>query len=102
MKYTIVLTEKSDGGIHVSIPALPDCHVEAATRDEAIKLARKAITETIRRSEIVHLDVPQQPKLTSPDETPWDWFGATQDDSTWGRLFEEIEKRRDATRARDK
>lgn len=98
MKYIIVLTEKSNGGIHVSIPALPDCHVEAATRDEAIKLAREAITETIRRSEIVRLDVPQQPKSVSPDEVPWELFGAAQRDPTWGKLFEEIEKERDATR----
>ena len=96
MKYMIVLTEKSNGGIHVSIPALPDCHVEASTRDEAIALAREAIAETIRRSEIVHLDIEQQPKLVSHDAVPWEWFGAG--DPTWGELFEEIEKERNATR----
>jgi hypothetical protein len=45
MKYTILLIEKSEGGIHVSVPALPDCTVEADTRDDAIRLAREAITE---------------------------------------------------------
>src|SRR5882724_8484165 len=72
MKYTIILTEKSDGGIHVSIPALPDCTVEAGNRDEAINLARHMIAETMSRSEIVLLEVPQRPKAaSSSDEVPW-------------------------------
>ena len=25
------------------------------------------------------------------EETPWQWFGAFQDDPTWGPLFDEIE-----------
>ena len=38
MQYTLILTEKAEGGIQVTIPALPACMVEAATRDEAIRL----------------------------------------------------------------
>ena len=99
MKYTIVLTEKSDGGIHVSIPALPDCTVEASNRDEAINLARQVITETISRSEIVLLDVPQQPKAApSSGEVPWEWFGKAKNDATWDTLFDDIEQRREAPR----
>ena len=81
MKYMVVLTEKPEGGIHVSIPSLPNCTVEANTRDEALHRVREAIVETVSRSEIVHLDVPQQPRITSPSkDVPWEWFGATQDD----------------------
>ena len=36
MQYTLILTEKVEGGIQVTIPALPTCMVEAATKDEAI------------------------------------------------------------------
>jgi predicted RNase H-like HicB family nuclease len=99
MKYTIILTEKPDGGIHVSIPALPSCTVEAANRDEAIRLAREAIAQTVSRSEIVHLDVPEQPKSVSAGgDVPWEWFGAAKDDVTWDVLFDEIEQLREATR----
>ena len=99
MKYTIILTEKSDGGIHVSIPALPDCTVEAGNRDEAINLARHMIAETMSRSEIVLLDVPQWPKAaSSSNEGPWEWFGTAKDDATWDTLFDDIEQRREATR----
>ena len=99
MKYTVVLTEKPEGGIHVSVPALPNCTVEANTRDEALHRVREAIVETVGRSEIVHLDVPQQPRATSSGkDVPWEWFGATQDDSTWDTLFDDIERQRETTR----
>lgn len=99
MKYTIILTEKPDGGIRVSIPALPNCTLEADGRDEAIHLAREAIGQIISRSEIVHVDVPQQPKSASTgDDVPWEWFGKAKDDPTWDALFDDIEQRREATR----
>ena len=99
MKYTIILTEKSDGRIHVTIPALPDRAIEAGDRNEAISLARQVITETMSRSELVLLDVPQGPKTApSSGEVPWEWFGKARDDATWDTLFDDIEQRREATR----
>jgi predicted RNase H-like HicB family nuclease len=99
MKYTIILTEKSDGGIHVSVPALPECTIEATNRDEAIHLVREAIAEIASRSEILQLEVPQQPKTgVNGDETPWEWFGKAKDDAGWDTLFDDIEKRRETTR----
>lgn len=98
MKYTLLLTEKSEGGIHVSVPALPDCTVEAETRDEAIRLAREAITELLSRSEIVQVDVSQLPKAPTRKDIPWEWFGMAKDDATWDALFDEIEENREATR----
>ena len=99
MKYTILLTSKPEGGIHASIPALPNCSVDADDRDDAIRLAREAIVEMVSRSEIVEVDVPQQPKASStPDAVPWEWFGTAKDDATWTTLFDEIEQNRDATR----
>lgn len=97
MKYTVILTEKSNGGIHVSVPGLPDCTLEAKGRDEAIRLAREAISSVMSRSEIVRVEVPQH--SSSPDnEVPWEWFGAAKDDPSWDALFEEIEQKRNATR----
>jgi predicted RNase H-like HicB family nuclease len=99
MKYTIILTEKPEGGISVSVPVLPSCMVEADNRDDAITLTREAIAEVISRSEIIHLDIPQQPRVTSPGEqVPWEWFGVAKDDELWDVLFDEIEQHREATR----
>jgi predicted RNase H-like HicB family nuclease len=83
MKYTILLIKKSEGGIHVSVPALPDCTVEADTRDDAIRLAREAITEILSRSEIVQVDVTQLPKASTHEDIPWEWFGIAKDDATF-------------------
>src|SRR5262252_2508883 len=99
MKYTIILTPKPEGGMHVSIPALPACTVEAASREEAICLAREAITQFVSQSEVVQVDVPLVSQdIPHQDEVPWQWFGWAKDDPTWDLLFEEIERQRKATR----
>lgn len=99
MKYTILLTEKSEGGIHASVPALPGCTVDADTREDAIRLAREAIATILSRSEIVRVDVPQPPKASlTREDIPWEWFGTAKDDATWDALFDEIEENREATR----
>lgn len=99
MKYTVILTTQPSGGIRVSVPAFPDCTVEADTRDDALHMAREAIAQIVSRSEIASVDVPHQPTPAVPsDETPWEWFGAFKDDATWDELFEEIEQHREASR----
>jgi hypothetical protein len=75
-------TSQADG-IQVTIPALPMCRVEAATRDEAIRLVREAIAQLVRRSEIVQVEIPEQRRATaSLRETPWAWFGKGTEDPT--------------------
>src|SRR5262249_20429067 len=81
------------------IPARPACTVKAATRDEAIRPAREAIAQTVSCSEIVQIDIPQQPRATAqPPGVPWEWFGEAKADPTWDALFDDIEQRREATR----
>lgn len=42
MQYTVILVE-SDEGFAVSCPALPGCHSQGATHDEALANIREAI-----------------------------------------------------------
>jgi predicted RNase H-like HicB family nuclease len=99
MQYTLILTETTEGGIQVTIPALPGCRVEAATRDDAIRLAREAIAQLVSRSEVVQVEMAAQPRATpSPQAIPWAWFGTTREDPTWEALFDAIEQSREATR----
>jgi len=98
MKYTVILTTKPTGRIHVSVPALPDCTVEAESRDEALHLAREAIAQIVSRSEITQVEVPQPSSGVPGADVPWQWFGAFQEDANWDALFDDIERRRDATR----
>ena len=102
MQYMLILTDKTEGGIQVTIPALPACTIEAATRDEAIRLAREAITQLVSRSEIVHVDIPQQPRTTTqPHDVPGAWFGEAKADPSWEALFDDLEQHREATRDRE-
>ena len=102
MQYTLILTETAESGIQVTIPALPACRVEAATRDDAIRLAREAIAQLVRRSEVVQVDTPEQPRAAGVShETPWAWFGTARADPTWATLFDEIDESREATRDAD-
>ena len=85
--------------MHVSIPVLPAYMVEAASWDEAIRLAREAIVQLISQSEMVQVDVPLVLQdVPQWDEVLWQWFGWAKDDPTWDVLFEEIKRQREATR----
>ena len=98
MKYTVLLTE-SNGNYQATVAGLPDCRVTAKTRSEALTTIREAITRLLGKSEIVEVEVPAEPKSGKlRDRTPWEWFGAFKDDPTWGELFDEIERQRDANR----
>jgi predicted RNase H-like HicB family nuclease len=98
MKYTVVLTEKTDGNIHVTVPGLPECIVEANTRDEALEKTRETIAEIISRSEIFQLDVSAVPKSRNLHfDTPWGWFGRFKDNPTWGKMFDEIDQLKKST-----
>lgn len=95
MKYTVIITEAQNGDLHATVPGIPDCHVQAKTRSDAIRAVRHSIAQIISRSEIVQVDVPTPPKSESfLHDTPWELFGAFRDDTTWGPLFDEIEQRR--------
>jgi predicted RNase H-like HicB family nuclease len=41
--YTIILEKEDDGGYHAFAPALPGCHVQGDTYDEAMDNIREAI-----------------------------------------------------------
>ncbi|GEO05499.1 hypothetical protein AAE02nite_31630 [Adhaeribacter aerolatus] len=42
--YRILLTPQEEGGFSVSVPTLPGCFTQSETTEEAIKLAKKAIS----------------------------------------------------------
>lgn len=42
-RYTVILEKEADGGYHVFCPALPGCHSEGDTLDDAMDAIREAI-----------------------------------------------------------
>ena len=96
MEYTVILTKGKDREFYAAVPGIPECHTQAKTRHEAIRAIRTAISQFMRQSEIIQVDVPapSQTDITR-EETPWEWFGAFQHENSWGDLFDDIERRRD-------
>ena len=43
-KYTVILIPEKEGGFSVEVPALPGCVTQGETREEAISMAKEAIT----------------------------------------------------------
>ncbi|NJO17828.1 MAG: hypothetical protein HC877_19485 [Thioploca sp.] len=91
MKYTVLLTKENPEQFRAVAVNLPACQVQAKTRDEALSAIRDLMSRLLSQAEIVQLEIPNSPHL---EETPWQWFGAFQDDPTWGPLFDEIEHQR--------
>jgi antitoxin HicB len=42
-EFEVVLQPEEEGGFSVSVPALPGCHTQGETRDEALSMAKDAI-----------------------------------------------------------
>lgn len=98
MQYTVFLTGQSNKRWRASVPVLPDCEVEAGSRDEALAKIQERIRAVVERVEVLRVEVAVRLKVNGSDsvsETPWEWFGVFQDDPSWGSLFDEIERERD-------
>jgi len=99
MQYTVMLTQEDDG-IHATVPGMPECHVKSETRSGVLSLIRDNILQTLRKSEIVQISIPEVPEPgTANSETDWRsyGYGAFRNDPEWGKLFDEIEHNRDLT-----
>ncbi len=44
VRYTTILERQTDGGYHVSCPALPGCHAEGDTLEDASENMREAMS----------------------------------------------------------
>jgi predicted RNase H-like HicB family nuclease len=42
-EFEVVLQPEEEGGFSVSVPALPGCHTQGETREEALEMAKDAI-----------------------------------------------------------
>ncbi len=96
MKHTVLITKENPGHFRAVAANLPHCQVQADTRDQALSEIRDQISRFLSQTEMVQLEIPStnSPNSSRLEETPWQWFGAFQDDPTWAPLFEAIERQR--------
>jgi predicted RNase H-like HicB family nuclease len=65
MQY-LVLLQPHNGGYRAAVPGLPGCQSDGATEEEALTNIRHAISETLRRTKVVTVEVPEPMPLD-----PW-------------------------------
>jgi predicted RNase H-like HicB family nuclease len=68
MQYTAILEAEPDGGYHAFCPALPGCHSEGDTLDEAIANIRDAIALYLESLKAHGEELPVENILIKPME----------------------------------
>lgn len=58
LNYTVIFEPAEEGGFVVHVPALPGCHTEGETLDEAYKMAEDAISGYIGVLRELHEEIP--------------------------------------------
>lgn len=61
LTYTVILEQADEGGFNVWVPALPGCVTQGRTHDEALVMARDAISLWLEMLEEQGEDIPEEP-----------------------------------------
>ncbi|HEY8666153.1 MAG TPA: type II toxin-antitoxin system HicB family antitoxin [Tepidisphaeraceae bacterium] len=65
--FTVLLeADDEDGGFAVHVPALPGCHTEGDTREQAIAMAQDAITVYVESLLLHNEPIPIEPNPAGP------------------------------------
>ncbi len=67
-RYTVVLEHEADGGYHAFCPALPGCHSQGETLDEAVANVREAIEVYLESLAAHHEPAPVEDLFIKPVE----------------------------------
>jgi hypothetical protein len=96
VQYTIVITKERNMPWRAVATELPQCVVEAPTRDEAIAEIKNRILKDAPHVEVLKLELPDSLNGNSHDEDSIrSRMGIFKDDPTLDEMFDEIERRRD-------
>lgn len=60
LNYTVVFEPAEEGGFIVHVPALPGCHTQGETLDEAYKMAKDAISGYIKTLQDLNEEIPKE------------------------------------------
>jgi len=90
MMYDVLVAQIENDGYVARVLAWPDCEVKAASREDAIALARIAILKRLAKTEIVQIEIKPE-----DIENPWLKFaGMWADDPHFDDFVTEIERYR--------
>jgi len=60
LNYTVIFEQAEEGGFVVHVPALPGCHTQGETLDEAYEMVQDAILAYIRTLQELKEEIPQE------------------------------------------
>jgi antitoxin HicB len=60
LNYTVIFEPAPEGGFVVHVPALPGCHTQGETLDEAYKMAKDAIYGYIKTLKDLKEEIPSE------------------------------------------
>ncbi|MCD6165613.1 type II toxin-antitoxin system HicB family antitoxin [bacterium] len=60
LNYTVIFEPAEEGGFVVHVPALPGCHTQGETLDEAYKMAQDAILGYIETLQSLKEEIPKE------------------------------------------
>ena len=60
LNYTVIFEPAEEGGFIVHVPALPGCHTQGETLDEAYRMAQDAILGYIETLRDLKEEIPQE------------------------------------------
>lgn len=60
LNYTVIFEPAEEGGFIVHVPALPGCHTQGETLDEAYKMAHDAILGCVKTLQELKEEVPEE------------------------------------------
>jgi hypothetical protein len=88
----ILLEQQPDGQIRALVPALPDCSVSRATREDAIAAIQQMLSDRLSTLEILAVDL----NPSQEAEKPWMKFaGVFKNDPDFAAIAQAIRAERD-------
>ncbi len=63
LNYTVIFEPAEEGGFIVHVPALPGCHTQGETLDEAYKMAQDAISAYIKTLRDLQEEIPEEKEV---------------------------------------
>ncbi len=93
MTLPVLIQRNGKNEFLATVVGLPDCHASATSREEAIAAVRTHIVDLQQGSDLAFVEV-ELPDAAGG--SPRELFGAYRGDSTWGEVFDGIEKERQA------
>lgn len=70
LNYTVIFEPAEEGGFVVHVPALPGCHTQGETLDEAYKMAQDAILGYIETLRELKEEIPEESEASIVAKIP--------------------------------